>query len=173
LSPDRVARLLRAGGWAALASFGFVLALLLQPLPLDLSLRVYAVALGGIALALVLSMGSLRPLFGATAMRRPRGGTGAPARPAGLAELEHAVDFGLSSGFDLHHRLRPALRQIAAERLARAGVDMDSQPRQAQALLGDEAWELLRPERPQPARRSRGVTAASLDRIVAAVERTG
>ena len=106
MSPDRVARLLRAGGWAALASFGFVLALLLQPLPLDLSLRVYAVALGGIALALVLSMGSLRPLFGATAMRRPRGGTGAPARPAGLAELEHAVDFGLSSGFDLHHRLR-------------------------------------------------------------------
>jgi len=162
--------LVRAGGLGALATLVLVLALVVQPVPVGVSLRAYAVALGAIVLSTLVASAGLAPVFGSTPLRgRSSGGQDEP-RPPGLAELEHAVDFGLASGFDLHHRLRPLLRRIAAERLARAGIDMDRQPQAALALLGAEAWELLRPERPQPERRARGASAAALERIVAALE---
>jgi hypothetical protein len=163
----------RAVGLAALATVALVVAVVLLPVAVELSLRAYAVALGGIALALVVSVAGLGPAFGSAPIRPPRGGPPEAARPDRLWKLENAVDFALTSGFDLHHRLRPLLRQIAAERLARTGVDLDGNPERARAILGSEAWELLRPERPRPPRRSPGTTVAALDRVVGAMERCG
>lgn len=68
-----------------------------------------------------------------------------------LERIEHDVVQGAANPLDLHRRLRPLLRQIAAHRLAaRHGVALDSGDGQAHRLLGDEAWALLRPDRELP-----------------------
>lgn len=84
------------------------------------------------------------------ALRRPRPEA---ARPPGLAKLEREVALAASSAFDLHFRLRPTLREIAAHRLALRGLDLDRGSGDTRALLGAELWELVRPDRPQPADR--------------------
>lgn len=88
-------------------------------------------------------------------------------RVEGLEELEHAVEFSLTTAFDVHYRLRPHLVRVAAHRLARRGVDMDAQPARASEILGPEAWELVRPDRPAPERRNaRGLGLVRLRRVV-------
>jgi hypothetical protein len=72
-----------------------------------------------------------------------------PARPAGLEQAERIVVLAAVNSFDLHLRLRPRLQAIAEHRLAsRRGLRLDS--REAREALGEELWELLRPERPSP-----------------------
>ena len=96
-----------------------------------------------------------------------------PQRPAELERLEREVYLSLGSAFYLHHRLRPILREVAANRLLlRHGCDLDGRPEEAHALLGDPAWEWLRPERPEPRDRwSPGPPLAELTAVVDAVER--
>ena len=65
--------------------------------------------------------------------------------------LERIVSTGTTHAGDLHLRLRPILREIAADGLRRRGVELDAQPQAAQQLLAPETWELVRPERPRPA----------------------
>jgi len=94
--------------------------------------------------------------------RRPRS-----ERTRALEELEHAVDFSLGTAFDVHYRLRPHLRRIAAYRLTLRGVTLDGQPQRARTLLGPDAWELVRPDRPDPEDRgARGLDLASIRRAV-------
>ena len=50
--------------------------------------------------------------------------------------------------FGVDRSLRPLLVPIAAARLGRRGIDMAVAPRRAQELLGDELWEIVRPDRP-------------------------
>ena len=96
-----------------------------------------------------------------------------PQRPAELERLEREVYLSLGSSFYLHHRLRPILREVAANRLLlRHGCDLDRRPEEAHALLGDPAWEWLRPERPEPRDRwAPGPPLAELTAVVDAVER--
>ena len=90
-----------------------------------------------------------------------------PERVRGLEELEHAVDFSLATAFDLHYRLRPHLVRIAAHRLAVRGVTLETQPEQARRLLGADAWEVVRPDRPAPeSRNAPGIELRRLRRIV-------
>jgi len=78
--------------------------------------------------------------------QRPR-----PPRLRELERIEHDVVQGAANPLDLHRRLRPLLRQIAVHRLAvRHGVALDAEDGHARRLLGDEAWELLRPDRELP-----------------------
>jgi len=74
---------------------------------------------------------------------------------------------------ELHYRLRPRLREIAADRLAADhGLGLDEHPEKSRRLLGDEAWALLRPDREPPEDRfGPGMPLPELERIVAAVER--
>jgi hypothetical protein len=58
---------------------------------------------------------------------------------------------------------------VAAYRLARRGVDLDSEPARSRELLGPEAWELVRPDRPAPERRN--APGLQLDRLRRIVER--
>jgi hypothetical protein len=74
-----------------------------------------------------------------------------PERPAELDRLEREVYLSLGTGFYLHHRLRPLLREIAGHRLlVRHGVDLDRRPEAARTLLGATAFEWLRPDKPEP-----------------------
>lgn len=135
-----------------------------------LALRLWLVALGAIAISGLTE----RALAGRTMAdgpslqvrwgwwRRTR-----PERARPLEELEHAVDFSLGTAFDVHYRLRPHLRRIAAHRLAGHGVRLDGQPERARALLGPDAWELVRPDRPEPAdRNARGMDLPGIRRAV-------
>jgi hypothetical protein len=99
--------------------------------------------------------------------RRP----GAP-RLRELERIEHDVVQGAANPLDLHRRLRPLLRQIAAHRLAvRHGVALDTGDGHARLLLGDEAWALLRPDRELPdERRGPRLGVHEIEAIVARLE---
>lgn len=95
----------------------------------------------------------------------------APARPAALVELENLLAGRLSAGA-VHFRVRPIVREIAASRLQTGhGVDLDTDPEAARRLLGQAAWELVRPDRDVPVDRfSPELDVADLRVVVEALE---
>lgn len=135
--------------------------------------RVYLLALAAIALFhLVRLVGAAHPAgpsrFDAALRRRPQ----PQERLAELAKVEREVALGMATAFDLHYRLRPALRRTASELLAsRRGIDLDRQPEAARRALGDDAWEIVRGDREPPDDRfGPGVELAALRRTVSALE---
>jgi hypothetical protein len=71
--------------------------------------------------------------------------------------LDRVVSGATSHAGDVHLRLRPILREIAA----------DAQPRAAQALLAPDTWELVRPDRPRPDDAfARGLAPARLNAVL-------
>lgn len=117
--------------------------------------------------------------IGAAVMLRllPRGGAGrhvtarsAPVqRPADLRQIEGLVWTKGSNAADVHRALRPLLREIAIARLERHGIALDRDSREARLALGDDLWELVRPERPRPEDpRGPGIT---LERLTALTDR--
>ncbi len=93
-----------------------------------------------------------------------------PDRPSELERIEREVVLGTSSAFDLHVRVRPLLREIAAHRLAsRRGVDLDTGTDDVQHALGADLWELLRPDREPPDERFG--PGLPLDRLREALDR--
>jgi hypothetical protein len=86
-------------------------------------------------------------------------------RPSDLMRIEREITFGTTSAGHLHTRLLPLLREAAAARL---GIDFDLRPERARAALGEETWELLRPDRPEPA--DRNAPGLSLRRVRAVVD---
>ena len=84
--------------------------------------------------------------------------------------LETALELGIADATHAHRRLLPLLRAAATARLAsRRGVELDRRPEAAEALLGEDVWELLRPDRPAPAdRHGPGVPR---EQVAAAIER--
>lgn len=91
-----------------------------------------------------------------------RGNRNAPDRPTRLNALEDLAVFAATSAYGAHHHFRPYLREIVADRLAARGIDLDTDPR-ARALAGAAGWELLRPDRPDPASRGIPAEAPGLD----------
>ncbi len=135
-----------------------------------LAVRLWLVALGAISISALTERAlagwevadgpGLRVRWGW--WRRPR-----PERTRPLEELEHAVDFSLGTAFDLHFRLRPHLRRIAQYRLAARGVQLDTQPQRAGEIVGPDAWELIRPDRPEPEdRNGPGTDLPTIRRVV-------
>jgi hypothetical protein len=90
-----------------------------------------------------------------------------------LARMEREVTLASSNAFDVHFKLRPAMREVARGLLgAHRGVDLDTQPERARALLGDETWELVRPDREPPRDRTGpGLDREAIRRSVEALER--
>jgi hypothetical protein len=98
----------------------------------------------------------------------------AGAKPSAVGEgtgdrerLDRAVSAATSHAGDLHVRLRPILREIAADGLRRHGVELDAQPQAAQALLAPDTWEVVRPDRPRPDDAfARGLAPARLNAVL-------
>lgn len=93
--------------------------------------------------------------------------------PRDLEALEQLMGAATNRAMELHYLLRPRLREIAADRLrAHHGLLLGEEGDEAtRHLLGDEAWRLLRPDRPEPADRfGPGIPLSELERIVAVLE---
>jgi hypothetical protein len=130
--------------YAVLATIAFFVARMLAPGRQELELDIYVLALGGFGLMVL-----------ATAL-----GEVAPREDESLRE------------FDLHYRLRPVLRDIAAARLEQRGAILDSDSPRARELLGDELWSLTEPDREPPSnRQAPGIGFEELERTVERLER--
>ncbi len=156
-----------------LPTIALAAALALAPQRATLAVHVWLLVILVLAvlafLAIVQAAYPRTPSAFAAALRRP---PVVAARPAALARLEREVSMAGSAAFDVHYRLRPAVAELAAELLsARRGIDLGHDPERARAVLGDDAWDLVRPDRPQPSERhGAGIDEASLDRVVTALE---
>jgi hypothetical protein len=145
-----------------------VLAIVLLALPgrAELAVRIYvlvlaAVGLGHLLAGLRAALPPHRPsAFDAAFAKRPRRAQRIPE----LERMEREVSLGLATAFDLHYRLRPRLRGVAAELLAaRRGIELDSNPDAARRALGDDTWEIVRGDREPPRERfAPGLDIASL-----------
>lgn len=119
---------------------------------LDTLVRGYLIALGCIAaIAAMTHLPAPRPPRGDVEAALAAGGGARPAIPARRRELERVVVMGTTTAGEFHRRLRPVLRDVAAAVLRTGhGVELDDDPARARQLLGDESWDLLRPDRPAP-----------------------
>jgi len=72
--------------------------------------------------------------------------------PSAFAEVERQLQLGLAFADHAHRTLVPLLRSAAAARLSmRHGIELERQPDAARRLLGEQTWNLVRPDRPAPA----------------------
>ena len=157
-----------------LPSIGLVVALLIAPHRASLAVHVWLLIVLGLSfLAFMRLVQDLyprvpSPFDGSLARHQP-----ASARPAALNRLEREVSMAGSAAFDVHYRLRPVIAELAAELLSsRRGIDLGREPGRAHEALGDDVWELVRPDRPQPAERhGSGIDEPTLGRVVTALER--
>ena len=104
-------------------------------------------------LAVLVAAGAVRALSETLPPLRRAAAASGPAVGEGTGDREHldrVVSAATSHAGDVHLRLRPILREIAADGLHRRGVELDAQPQAAQKLLAPETWELVRPDRPRP-----------------------
>ncbi|HUG65947.1 MAG TPA: hypothetical protein VMK83_12075 [Gaiellaceae bacterium] len=155
----------------AMPTVGLLGVAALAPGRLELALRIYALVLAGVVI--VLALLALRRAFPnetalvvtGTPQRRPQ-------RPPSLTRVENEVVLGIASSFDLHYRLVPRVRSVATGLLAsRRIISLEADRERARAMLGTDAWELVRPDRTTPRDRlTTGIRQRDLERIVDALE---
>ena len=141
-----------AGTAAALGLVALAVALV-SSVPRDRLLDGYVLAVGGLVLlALVRAAREAGDAAEASVYERAlRRHARRAQRPHALERLEREVVLGATNAFDLHVRVRPVLREIAAHRLeSRRGIDLDAGAPATRELLGEELWELVRPDRAPP-----------------------
>jgi hypothetical protein len=165
----------RIGTTVAGATALLVVMLGIRPVSIQQILSAYVLVLAAIALAALTrvarSASDLPPpstFEAALGARRLD-----PMRPAELVRTEREIVLGTSSAGHLHERLLPLLREAAAARLSAGhGIDLERRPDAARTLLGDEAWELLRPDRPQPGERTGpGISMQRLREVIGTLEK--
>jgi hypothetical protein len=157
-----------------LPSLGLLLALLLAPQRATLEIHVWLLVV--LALAFLAFMRLVQELYPHVpspfdaSLRRSRV---AVERPGSLSRLEREVSMAGSAAFDVHFRLRPVITELATELLSsRQGIDIDRDPDRARAAVGEDVWEIVRPDRPQPTERhGSGIDEATLGSVVTALER--
>lgn len=132
-----------------------------------------SVALGAIAAtAAVRAMPTAARSRKARRRRQPK--PPAPT-PSDLRTFERMLRLATASAGETHHRLAPALREIAARRLASGSrIDLYADPQAARARVSPATWELIRPDRSPPANRhARGPGMPELEAAIAELERMG
>ena len=104
------------------------------------------------AAAVAVTALAVRVLVRALPLVRDRAAPAAAAadESGDLASVQRRVATGTAHAGELHLRLRPVLREVAAEGLRRRGVDLDAEPDRARELLAADTWEVVRPDRPRP-----------------------
>jgi hypothetical protein len=135
------------------------------------ALDAYVLALGAVAAAAVVTRTRALRHRGASPIDRPLPGA-APGtgRTAELDRIERLVVLSANSSFDVHYRLRPLLRELAASRLAARGIDLDRSP-EAELVLGDDLWNVVRPDLELGNRAAPGMPVEAAERLVDALER--
>ena len=159
---------------AALAAIALVVAWVVQPGYKALELDVFALVVGALAvLTAVVATRQAFPLEQSSAIaealkREPP----EAVRPPELERTERLLTIAVTTAFDLHFRLRPVLREVAEQRLAdRQGLRLDSGDPRVKEALGEELWELVRPDRESPERRfARGLEPAAMKRVIERLE---
>jgi hypothetical protein len=155
----------------ALATIALAVLLAVRPLPADRIAAGYVLALAAIGLAaLTASLLSATSEQSASQfdrmLTRP---AEQPSRPPELVRIEREITLGAASAGHLHMRLLPLLREVASTKL---GVDLELRPERAKTLLGDDAWTLLRPDRPPPEdRTAQGLPLRRIRALVDILER--
>jgi hypothetical protein len=166
--------LIRAGRTLLLPTLALAFVLAFVPGEAGLAARIYALFV--CVLAFLVALAALRRALPPAQPLRPRSGRRSDRRrtaPETLERIEQETLLGVTSSFDLHHRLRPRLRDIASELLsARRRVSLDEDPEAARTILGDRTWELVRPERAPPEDRfAQGIPPGELAGVVESLER--
>jgi hypothetical protein len=158
----------------AVAGVALVVLLALRPLSTSHALAIWIVAVAAIALVVLVrhSRGSRLPQHASRFEAALRGRKEAPQAPVELLRMERELELGIADAAHAHRRLLPLLRAAAEARLAsRHGIELDRRPEAAESLLGEEVWELLRPDRPEPAdRHGPGVPRESAAAVIERVE---
>ena len=157
-------------GFTVLATVGLLVARLFEPGRFELELDVYLLAVGGLALldavVLVREAYPVEPPVPAIARALERDEP-EPPRLAELERVERELTMATTTSFDLHTRLRPLVREIAASRLANRGERLE----ESEAELGDELWALVRPDRAAPTdRHGEGISREAVHRVVERLE---
>ena len=162
----------------SVATVTFILGILLgvRPVSVERLLAGYMVALAAITLiSLVRDFGArTKPVEARRFDDALRGPRGKPAnRPPVFLAMEREIEQGIDHAGQAHRRLLPLLRTSAAARLAEQhGVDLEDRPDVARALLGAEAWEYLRPDRPEPVdRHGPGLSRETVAALIESVEK--
>ena len=122
------------------------------------------------AIATVISVAMLTARLPLEARRpAPRPDRGSRSRPSQLLRIERIVVRSGASRLATHTQLRPLVLEIAEARLARRGVRLDGD--EARRLLGPQAWDLVRPDRPAPPDdRAPGIAASELQAVLDRLE---
>ena len=162
--------LLRWVPLATLATVAVGLVLMLAPIDRELVLRIYALVVGGLAIATLSAATAFaarrtKSAFAAALRDRPvRHG-----RPEELERLERQVALSVENAADFHFRLRPTL--VAAADAAvwrRYGLELD----RAQGVLSPELWAIVEPDCEPPVdRRAPGPPLADIEAAVDEIER--
>jgi hypothetical protein len=155
---------------AVLATIGLFVARIAGPGRHEVELDVYILVLGLMALLAVMSwLREVAPPARKSALEEAlRRDPPEPPRIAELDRLEREVYMGAARAFDLHYRLRPVVREIAAGRLERRGLRLDSGSDAVRERLGKGLWELTRPDREPP--RNRQGAGPGLDDVRQTIE---
>jgi hypothetical protein len=140
----------------------------------ELELDIFVLVLGGLGLAvLAAELRRVAPTARGSLVEAALDPEPAEERPvADLLRLERELLMASARQFDLHLRLRPIFRDIAAARLERRGLNIDSGNPKVRDLLGDELFELTARDREPPANRlAPGPGVKGLDRTIGRLER--
>jgi hypothetical protein len=161
-------------GFAVLAVVALVAARMISPGRQELELDVFVLGLGTLALIVLASeVRRIAPSADESLLEEALEPEPPEVRTIPeLQRLERELTMGSTRAFDLHFRVRPVLREIAAARLERRGMALDSGSPSVQAALGDQLWELTAPDREPPDDRlAPGLGLEELDRTIARLER--
>jgi hypothetical protein len=153
-----------------LATVGLIVALGLHPIATERILAAYVLLLAAIALEFTTRVLAMRSAFERNSefenalARRPE----EPTRPPELLRIERELTLGIAGAGHLHSRLLPVLREAASARLR---LDIARSAARARVALGDDVWEILRPDRPAPAdRHAPGISRREVELCVARLE---
>lgn len=164
--------LLRWAPFAVAATLVALLVLLVVPVDRELVLRIYALVVGGLALATLTAATGFAtrrtPSAFAAALRR---GPVRYGRPEELARLERQVALSVENAADFHYRLRPTL--VAAADAAvwrRYGASLE----RAEDLMPASLWAVVRHDCEPPVdRRAAGPRIEEVSALVDEIERIG
>jgi hypothetical protein len=159
-------------GTIVVATIGLAIALGLRPISVREILAAYVLVLTAISLLVLTRMARTEEEWERATSELERALTPrktARARPAELVRTERDLTLSSTNAGDLHARLLPQLREVAASRLA---ARHDTDLADAHDVIGDDAWEYLRADRPAPDDRTGdGLPLRRIAALVDAIER--